>query len=404
MQRVSVVPFYADILSGAGFKARELKHSDELAELPFTTKSQLRDHYPLGLLAVERSEVRRIHASSGTRGKPTIAAYTEGDLNTWADLCARSLATVGVVPGDVVQNSYGYGLFTGGLGLHQGAERLGATVIPSSSGRSQHQLMLMQDFGARVLCCTPSYALTLASCIEETKIDRSTLKLEIGVLGAEPWSEEGRQHIQNRLGIKAYDIYGLSEIMGPGVAIECRAQVGLHIWEDHFFVEIINPQTGVRLPDGAAGELVITTLTKEAMPLLRYRTGDASAIIAEKCECGLPHRRIARLQGRFDDMLIIRGVNVYPSEIESIIYSMEELGNDYQIVVDRVQTLDSLTVRVEVTQEFEHDAVRKQNVQRALIEMLKQRFGLTTQVEVMPHNVIPRSEGKATRVLDMRTP
>jgi phenylacetate-CoA ligase len=384
------VPFYTERLRAAGITCgADLKSADDINRIPFTTKSDLRDNYPLGLLAVDKVNVRRVHASSGTRGKPTIAPYTEKDLNTWSDLCARALSTVGVRPGDVVQNCYGYGLFTGGLGLHQGAERLGATVIPSSTGRTQHQVMLMQDFGARVICCTPSYAMTVAEYLEEAKIDRNTLKLEIGLFGAEPWSEECRRQIESRLGIKAYDIYGLSEIMGPGVAVECAKQAGLHIWEDHFFPEVVD------------GELVITTLTKEAMPLLRYRTGDSCNIIDEKCGCGLPDRRITRLSGRIDDMLIIRGVNVFPCEIESIVFAMSQLGNEYQIVIDRQQTLDTILIRVEMASEADEPTARRA-AQEALEETCKQRFGLTPMVEVVAPNVIPRSEGKALRVLDLR--
>lgn len=398
------VDFYSQAAKTAGLRL-ESDDAELLASfkrIPFTTKSDLRDHYPLGLLAVDRSKLRRIHASSGTRGKPTIAAYTDEDLRNWSELCARSLRIVGVQEGDIVQNSYGYGLFTGGLGLHQGIETLGAVAVPASSGRSQQQLLLLQDFGARVLCCTPSYALTLAAYVEEQKLDRKSLKLEIGVFGAEPWSEECRAQIELKLGIKAYDIYGLSEVMGPGVAMECTEQCGLHIWEDHFLVEIINPETGEAAARGEVGELVITTLTKEAMPLLRYRTGDACALIEGNCQCGSPFRRITKLQGRIDDMLIVRGVNVYPSELESIVYSMPQLGNEYQIIVDRVQTLDTLTLRVEMKPELD-EPVRRRESADALENLIKQRFGLTARIEIVEPNVIPRSEGKALRVLDMRT-
>lgn len=383
------VPFYTNRLKEAGITCgADLQSAHDIARIPFTTKSDLRDNYPLGMLAVAESEVRRIHASSGTRGKPTIAAYTQRDLQTWSEACSRALRTVGVKPGDVVQNCYGYGLFTGGLGLHQGAEHLGATIIPSSTGRTQHQVMLMQDFGARVLCSTPSYALAIAEYIEQAKIDRTQLKLEIGLFGAEPWSEECRKQIESRLGIKAYDIYGLSEIMGPGVAVECREQNGLHIWEDHFFTEVVD------------GELVITTLTKEAMPLLRYRTGDVCKLIDERCACGLEDRRITRLNGRRDDMLIIRGVNVYPCEIESIVYENQNTGSEYQIVVDRTQQLDSLVVRVEC--QFTEPTLRR-SIQEAVERELRQRLGLTATVDLVAPNVIPRSEGKALRVLDLRT-
>lgn len=384
------VIFYKDLFEKNGIEPNQIRNLEDLAKLPFTTKTDLRDNYPLGMVAHDhQGQVRRVHASSGTRGKPTLAWYTQRDLEIWTELCARSLQTAGVSPGDVVQNSYGYGLFTGGLGLHQGAEALNAIVVPASSGRSQHQVMLMQDIGVNVLCCTPSYALTLANYIEEAKIDRSALKLQIGIFGAEPWSEECRQILQEKLGIKAYDIYGLSEILGPGIAVECREQNGLHIWEDHFLIEIVD------------NELVITTLSKQAMPLLRYRTGDSCSIISDPCPCGLPYRRITRLQGRIDDMLIIKGVNVFPSEIESVVYAAQELGPEYQIVVDRAQALDRLTVRVEIKPECD-EPTRRRAVQESLEDALRQRLGLSANVEVVHYNFIPRSEGKAVRVLDMR--
>lgn len=404
------VPHYRDALAQASVKQGDIQSLADVARLPFTTKTQLRDNYPLGCLAVDKAEVRRIHASSGTRGKPTIAAYTQNDLSTWAELVARCLVSAGAAPGDVVQNAYGYGLFTGGLGLHQGAEMVGATVVPASAGRTQQQAMLLQDLGVRVLCCTPSYALNIAATLGEANIDLSQLKLEIGILGAEPWTQECRSQVEKALRIKAYDIYGLSEVMGPGIAVECAVQDGLHVWEDHFLIEVVDPATDKPVAPGQEGELVVTTLTKEAMPLLRYRTGDVCSIIETPCDCGRSSRRITRIQGRLDDMLIIKGVNVYPSEIESVVYSLTELSPQYQIVVDRVQALDDLKIRAELlaaTQAQwqtgrESPEIMRRELETRLSGALRERLGLTAMVEVLDANTLPRSEGKAHRVLDMR--
>jgi len=405
----NLVPHYGQALLAAAVKSSDIRSLADLERLPFTSKQDLRDNYPLGLLAVDNADVQRIHASSGTRGKPTIAAYTKGDLEVWSELVARCLAAVGVKPGDILQNAYGYGLFTGGLGLHAGAERYGATVVPSSSGRTQQQAMLLEDLGVRVLCCTPSYALNIAATMAESNISIDKLKLEIGIFGAEPWSAECRKQIEQNLRIKAYDIYGISEVMGPGVAVECLAQDGLHVFEDHFIFEVIDPDTKKPLPAGADGELVLTTLTKQAMPLLRYRTGDVCSIIEMPCDCGRTSRRISRIQGRMDDMLIVRGVNVYPSEIESVLYTIPELSPQYQIVVDRVQTLDQLKVRAELATHCqsrwaadESSELKRRQLQTRIASVLQERLGLTAVIEILDANTLPRSEGKAHHVLDMR--
>jgi len=403
------VDYYRRRLSEHGIKPDQIKDISDLPRLPFITKSDLRDTYPFGSFAVQGENVRRVHASSGTRGKPTVSGYSDADLKVWSDLCARSLAATGVRRQDVVHNSYGYGLFTGGMGIHQGAELLGATVIPASGGRTQQQLMLMTDFGARVLCCTPSYALNIMSTLEQSKMDRSALKLEIGIFGAEPWSEECREHLQKGLQIEAFDIYGLSEIMGPGVAIECIARDGLHIWEDHFYPEVIHPETLEPLPDGEFGELVITTLTKECLPLVRYRTGDACAIVPGQCKCGRTMRRITRLRGRLDDMLIIRGVNVYPSEIESVIFTNDHVSPNYQITISRERALDALKVRICICpksldqwQQNHSESEEKMKLIEDLSKALKDRLGLSVGIEILPTEALPASEGKAMRIIDLR--
>src|SRR5574339_21960 len=319
----------------------------QLRRLPFTLKSDLRDHYPFGLFARPREQLARLHASSGTTGKPTVVGYTAQDLATWASLMARSLACAGARPGDAIHNAYGYGLFTGGLGLHCGAERLGATVVPASGGATERQVTLIHDFGARVLCATPSYALNIAEVAERMGVELRKTSLQIGVFGAEPWSEAMRREIESRLGLRAFDIYGLSEIMGPGVAVQCEAQDGLHGWEDHFLFEVIDPASGRPLPQGEAGELVITTLTKQALPMLRYRTRDITRITRGACACGRTHARLQRITGRNDDMLIIRGVNVYPSQIEAVLVGLPGIAPHYQLVVERKGSLDELTIEVE---------------------------------------------------------
>lgn len=405
------VPFYRDALAKHKVSAQDIGSLDDVRRLPFTTKANLRDGYPFGFLAADKGEMKRIHASSGTRGKPTIAAYTQGDLDSWAELVARCLAATGCKPGDVIHNAYGYGLFTGGLGLHAGAEKLGATIVPSSSGRTQQQIMLLSDLCARVLCCTPSYALNIAATMQDTGVSARDLKLEIGIFGAEPWSEECRRQIEAGLALKAFDIYGISELAGPGVAIECIARDGLHIFEDQFLVEIIDPETLEPVEPGETGELVVTTLSKEALPLLRYRTGDACALLNSPCSCGRTMHRISRIQGRLDDMLIIRGVNVYPCEIEAVLYSLSGLSPQYQVVIDRAQAMDSLKVRAELTvtsrrslqTHADGEMVARRKLETSICDALKQRLGLTALVELLDPDTLPRSEGKAHRILDMRS-
>jgi phenylacetate-CoA ligase len=377
---------------------------DDLRRLPFTLKQDMRDNYPYGLFAVPLDQIVRIHASSGTTGKPTVVGYTKRDIDNWAELMARSFAAAGITRGDVIHNAYGYGLFTGGLGAHYGAERLGASVIPMSGGNTQKQMMIMQDFGSSVITCTPSYSLYLAEALKESGVDLHKLKLRVGILGAEPWSEEIRAEIERNLGIKAIDIYGLSEIMGPGVAIECiEAQHGLHIWEDHFIPEIIDPDTEEVLPDGEHGELVITTITKEGIPLIRYRTRDITRIISEPCICGRTHRRLERMSGRSDDMLIIRGVNVFPSQIESVLFSIDGIEPHYQLIVDREGTLDTLEVQVEVNEKTFSDEIRKlQELSQKISRAIKDLLGITCKVRLVEPKTIARSEGKAQRVVDRR--
>jgi phenylacetate-CoA ligase len=367
----------------------------ELAEAPFATKAQLRDAYPFGLLRVPLSQCVRVHASSGTRGKATIVAYTHGDVDLWADCCARAVAAAGGRPGTVVHVAYGYGLFTGGLGLHYGAERLGCTVVPASGGNTPRQAQLLEDLGAEILCCTPSYALAIADHVA----DPANLRLRAGVFGAEPWTEELRGSVESALGLAALDIYGLSEIVGPGVAAECvEARDGAHVNEDHFLVEVIDPATGEPLPDGEVGELVFTTLTKEALPFLRYRTGDLASVTREPCRCGRSFARMSRVVGRTDDMLVIRGVNVFPSEIERVLLAVPELAPHYRLVVDRPGHLDELTVEVELRPGEEAG----ERLQAHVAERLGRALGLGARVALGPPGSVPRSEGKALRVVDRR--
>jgi phenylacetate-CoA ligase len=361
---------------------------EALAEQPFTTKADLRDAYPFGMLRVPLDECIRIHASSGTRGKATIVAYTPNDLALWSDCCARAIAAAGGGPGTLVHISYGYGLFTGGLGFHYGAERLGCTVVPASSGNTPRQAQLLEDLGAEILCCTPSYALAIADHVE----DAGRLKLRAGLFGAEPWTERMRGAIEEALNLTALDVYGLSEIVGPGVSAECLEGLrGAHVNEDHFLVETVDPDGGAAVPDGEVGELVFTTLTKEALPLLRYRTGDLASVTLDPCACGRTFARMSRVTGRTDDMLVIRGVNVFPSEIERVLLGVEGLEPHYQLVVERNDRLDELTVQVEGA--VEAAPVRAQ---------LERALGLSARVEVVEQGSIPRSEGKALRVLDRR--
>ncbi len=404
------VPFYKQKFDETKIKPDSLRSLDDLSILPFTKKSDLRDNYPFGLFAEPLENVRRIHASSGTKGKPTVVGYTDKDLQDWKEVCARSLAAAGAKPGDIVHNAYGYGLFTGGLGMHYGAENFGATVVPASGGMTQRQIMLLQDFGARVLLSTPSYALNMAFMMDELNVERQSIKLEIGIFGAEPWTEELRGEIERALDIRALDIYGLSEVMGPGVSMECfEGRDGLHIWEDYFLPEIVNPATGAPLPEGEEGELVFTSLKKEAFPVIRYRTGDLSRLYKERCQCGRTMARMERVRARLDDMLIIRGVNLYPSEIEKVLLSIEELSPHYQLMVDRVKALDVMEVHVELTEElvkrwgeFSDKHLEFKSLTAKITGLLKDTLGLTADVKLMPPKAVPRSEGKAVRVIDKR--
>jgi len=397
------VPLHRKRMRKLRMEPGDIKSLADLARLPFTVKTDLRDHYPFGMFARARGQVARLHASSGTTGKPTVVGYTLKDIATWGGLMARSMACAGARPGDVVHNAYGYGLFTGGLGAHYGAERLGATVVPMSGGSTERQIVLIQDFGARVLCATPSYALAIAEVAEKEGVDLRKSKLRLGLFGAEPWSEAMRRQIQIRLGLKAVDIYGLSEIMGPGVACECEeAQAGLHGWEDHFIFEVIDPDTGKPVPEGTQGELVITTLTKEALPMLRYRTRDITRVTTARCDCGRSHLRIQRITGRNDDMLIIRGVNVYPSQIEAVLVGLPEIAPHYQLVVERKGSLDQVSVEIEAAQDVPPDAETYARIARAAQHQIKSMIGISTEVLVKKPGEIPRSQGKAVRVRDLR--
>lgn len=404
LNRAYQVPYYRQQWEEAGVRPEDIRGLEDLPRLPFTLKSALRDNYPFGMFAVPMNQVVRLHASSGTTGKPTVVGYTQGDLDMWANLAARSLTMAGATPDSVVQVAYGYGLFTGGLGVHYGAERLGAAVVPSSGGNTPRQIMLMEDFGTEILACTPSYALFLGETIEQLKIDRSRLALKAGVFGAEPWSNQMRQSIEEKLGIKAYDIYGLSEIMGPGVAMECSYQTGLHFFEDHFLPEIIDPDTGETLPDGEKGELVITTLTKEALPMIRYRTRDVAVLHREPCPCGRTLVRLEKILGRTDDMIIIRGVNVFPSMVESILLKSPEVAPFYELVVERQGSLDTLEVRVEVTEETIRSAEIKEleMIRRRLKHDLNSGLGISVEVRLVEPRTLERTEGKAKRVIDRR--
>jgi phenylacetate-CoA ligase len=398
------VPFYRRSLDSAGLRPDDIRSLDDLQRIPFTTKQDMRDSYPYNLFAAPMEDIVRIHASSGTTGKPTVVGYTRKDIDTWAELMARTFVTAGVHKGDIIHNAYGYGLFTGGLGAHYGAERLGASVIPMSGGNTKRQIMIMQDFGSTVLTCTPSYSLFMAEEATLEGVDFRGLKLRVGIFGAEPWSEAMRAEIEGKLNLTALDIYGLSEIMGPGVAQECiEAKSGLHIWEDHFLPEIIDPETGAVLPEGTKGELVITTITKEGIPLLRYRTRDITSLTREPCRCGRTHARIARMSGRSDDMLIIRGVNVFPSQIESILVQIEGVEPHYILIVDRKENLDTLEVQVEVDERLFSDEIKHlQALAHRIEKEIKDVTGVTCKAKLVEPKSIQRSEGKAKRVIDNR--
>jgi len=397
------VPFYRSRMQAAGLLPADIGTIEDIDKLPFTTKQDMRDNYPYGLFAVPLAEIVRIHASSGTTGKPTVVGYTKRDIGIWSEVMARTLTAAGANRQSFIQVAYGYGLFTGGLGVHYGAELIGASVIPISSGNTARQIMLMKDFGTTLLACTPSYALYIAETLPEMGLEPQNLALRVGVFGAEPWSERMRKEIEARLSIKAIDIYGLSEIIGPGVASECQCQDGLHINEDHFYPEIINPQTGEKLPDGEKGELVLTTITKEGMPMIRYRTRDLTVLNHKPCACGRTLVRMGKVLGRSDDMLIIRGVNVFPSQVETVLLGLGETSPHYQLIIDREDNLDTLTVLVEVTAAMFSDEVRRlETLERKIQAALGSVLGVSAKVRLVAPKSIERSEGKAKRVVDNR--
>ena len=397
------VPYYRHKMQEAGVGPENINTIDDLSRLPFTTKQDLRDNYPFGLFAVPMSEIVRVHASSGTTGKPTVVGYTRNDIATWSEVMARTLTCAGANRNDFIQVAYGYGLFTGGLGLHYGGEKIGASVIPISGGNTFRQIQLMHDFGSTVLACTPSYALFLAEAIEESGIKREDMKLRVGVFGAEPWTENMRREIEEKLKIKAIDIYGLSEVIGPGVASECLIQEGLHINEDHFFPEIIDPKTLEVLPPGTVGELVFSTLTKVGLPLIRYRTRDLTRLNYEKCKCGRTLVRMDKCLGRSDDMLIIRGVNLFPSQVESVLLEISGIKPHYLLIVERINNLDSLELRVEVEEEFFQDKISElESLRRKIQDTLENSIGLGLKVTLVEPKTIERSEGKSQHVIDKR--
>ena len=397
------VPFYREKMQAMDLSPADIETIDDIVKLPFTTKQDLRDNYPYGLQAAAPSEIVRVHASSGTTGNPTIVGYTRRDIEVWAEGMARALTAYGVRKGDTFSVSYGYGLFTGGLGAHYGVERIGAAVVPASTGNTEKHLKLIKDLGVSGIACTPSYALYLAETMDKLGIRKEDLNLRIGAFGAEPWTENMRQEIQQRLGVKGYNLYGLSEVCGPGVSYECEAQNGSHICEDHFYPEIINPETLQPLPLGETGELVFTTLTKEGMPLLRYRTRDLCTLMGGTCSCGRTSVRMGPVMGRSDDMLIIRGINVFPSQVESVILSMEEFEPRYMIVVDRKNNLDTMQVQVEVRKNFFNDDIGQMfQMRKTLADKLKSVISIKADVKLMEPGSIERSQGKSVRVIDNR--
>lgn len=404
VQRVyHAVPSYRHKMQEAGLVPADIRNIDDIVKLPFTTKQDLRDNYPFGMFSVPMSEIVRVHASSGTTGKSTVVGYTRKDLNMWSEVVTRSLVEAGVHRNDIVQVAYGYGLFTGGLGLHYGIENLGATVIPVSGGNTEKQIQLMQDFGTTAIACTPSYALFLAEVMKDMGVNPESLKLRVGIFGAEPWSENMRREIENKLKLKAIDIYGLSEIIGPGVSCECGEQAGMHINEDHFYPEIIDPENLLPLPQGERGELVFTTITKEGIPLIRYRTRDLTRLNYERCGCGRTLVRMEKCTGRSDDMLIIRGVNVFPSQIESVLLEMSETEPHYLCIVDREGTLDTLQLMVEVQEQFFSDEIKVLEALRKKIRhKIESTLGITVEVKLVEPKTIERTAGKAKRVIDNR--
>ncbi len=397
------VPAYRAKMDEAGIKPEDIKSVADLSKLPFTYKQDLRDNYPYGLFATPMKDVVRIHASSGTTGKQTVVGYTKNDIDMWAECAARALVAAGADDEDIVHVSYGYGLFTGGLGLHDGATKLGAAVIPASTGNTRRQLQMFTDFGSTVLCCTPSYAMYLADSLAEYGLTKDDIHLKVGLFGAEPWTPGMRSQIEEKLGIVAHDIYGLSEIAGPGVSFDCECQNGLHINEDHFIAEVINPETGEVLPYGEQGELVFTCISKEALPLIRYRTRDITSLNIEKCACGRTFVRMSKVTGRSDDMLIIRGVNVFPSQVESVLLTIKEVAPYYQLVVDRKNNLDTLEVRVEMNDQIFSDSVKAiEAIESEIRKKLDSVLGISAKVTLVEPFSIERSEGKAKRVVDKR--
>ena len=397
------VAFYRKKMQELGLEPGDIKGIEDIHKLPFTTKNDLRENYPFGLFAVPKSEIVRVHASSGTTGKPIVVGYTRKDIDLFSEVVARAYCCAGATKDDIVQIAYGYGLFTGGLGMHYGAEKLGAAVVPISGGNTEKQLALMQDFGSTILACTPSYAAFLSEAIEEAGIDKNQLQLKAGIFGAEPWSNEMRAKIEEGLGITAYDIYGLSEIIGPGVSCSCHVQDGLHVAEDHFYPEILDPETLKAVTPGTTGELVFTTITKEGMPLLRYRTRDLASLNFDPCACGRTNVRMSKIQGRSDDMLIIRGVNVFPSQVESALLEIEEAKPHYMLIVDRVGTMDTLEVQVEIDDRyFSDEMVELNKVRQKIKHKVESILGISVNINLVEHKTIARSEGKAKRVIDRR--
>ena len=397
------VPHYRQKMDEMGVKPEDIKTVHDLSKLPFTVKQDLRDTYPYGLFAVPMDEVVRVHASSGTTGKQIVVGYTQNDIETWQECCARALTAAGGGKDDFMHVSYGYGLFTGGLGMHYGAEKVGMTVIPVSTGNTNRQITVIKDFGSTMICCTPSYALYLAETMKEMGVDKSELKLKAGIFGAEPWTEEMRTEIEEKLGLKAYDIYGLSEIIGPGVSFECEDQTGMHISEDHFIPEIIDPDTGEVLPDGVQGELVFTCITKEAFPLIRYRTRDIAVLQKGTCSCGRTLIKMLKPRGRSDDMLIIRGVNVFPSQVESVLLSLGNTSPYYQLIVDRVNNTDVLEIQIELSPEMFSDTVKNlEDEENNIKAAIESTLGIAAKIRLVEPKSITRSEGKAVRVIDKR--
>jgi len=397
------VAFYRKKMQELGLEPGDIKGIEDIHKLPFTTKNDLRENYPFGLFAVPKSEIVRVHASSGTTGKPIVVGYTRKDIDLFSEVVARAYCCAGATKDDIVQIAYGYGLFTGGLGMHYGAEKLGAAVVPISGGNTEKQLALMQDFGSTILACTPSYAAFLSEAIEEAGINKNQLQLKAGIFGAEPWSNEMRAKIEEGLGITAYDIYGLSEIIGPGVSCSCHVQDGLHVAEDHFYPEILDTETLKAVAPGTTGELVFTTITKEGMPLLRYRTRDLASLNYDTCACGRTNVRMSKIQGRSDDMLIIRGVNVFPSQVESALLEIEEAKPHYMLIVDRVGTMDTLEIQVEIDDRyFSDEMVELNKVRQKIKHKVESILGISVNINLVEHKTIARSEGKAKRVIDRR--